>query len=138
LEKKGKHNTAYRSRWFVLKDDRLFYFKRHTDASAISYIPITDAVIRESPGNQSSSSNAGAGSGGGSAGGGGGGGGGAGGGGGRGRSSSNAEEGGWCFEVGTKDRVFYLRARTSSDMMMWIRCVPQFFRPRPAFAFLCR
>eukprot|EP00808_Paulinella_micropora_P032030 g49832.t1 len=49
LEKRGKRNTAWRERWFVLQDRKLYYH-RARDGPQISFIPIHEAVIRLFPG----------------------------------------------------------------------------------------
>jgi hypothetical protein len=40
MEKRGATNTAWRDRWFVLQDQKLFYFKTHQHTKAITYIPL--------------------------------------------------------------------------------------------------
>eukprot|EP01103_Thecamoeba_quadrilineata_P003861 TRINITY_DN13599_c0_g1_i1.p1 TRINITY_DN13599_c0_g1~~TRINITY_DN13599_c0_g1_i1.p1 ORF type:complete len:507 (-),score=90.12 TRINITY_DN13599_c0_g1_i1:67-1587(-) len=40
LIKKGRIRKSLKSRWFVLQDDLLFYFKSRTDSKPISFIPL--------------------------------------------------------------------------------------------------
>eukprot|EP01006_Ploeotia_vitrea_P035958 TRINITY_DN65950_c6_g5_i1.p1 TRINITY_DN65950_c6_g5~~TRINITY_DN65950_c6_g5_i1.p1 ORF type:complete len:963 (-),score=541.66 TRINITY_DN65950_c6_g5_i1:44-2932(-) len=46
LDKRGKHNTAWRQRWFVLMGNQLNYFKSKEHAKSIDHISIEDAAIR--------------------------------------------------------------------------------------------
>lgn len=46
LQKRGKHNTSWRLRWFVLKSGKLFYYKSHKHPRPTDSISIPDAVIR--------------------------------------------------------------------------------------------
>jgi len=46
LLKRGEVNKSWRVRWFVLQDDRLFYFKSPEQEKAIAFIPLDNAVVR--------------------------------------------------------------------------------------------
>jgi hypothetical protein len=48
LKKLGQYRQAYKDRWFVLQADKLWYFKTQEQARAITYIPLRDAVIKDS------------------------------------------------------------------------------------------
>jgi hypothetical protein len=37
LDKRGKRNTGWKKRWFVLQADQLYYFKSHEHASQLGY-----------------------------------------------------------------------------------------------------
>jgi len=47
LEKRGKRNTAWKERWFVLQDSKLYYYKTEKQAKSINFIPLHDSQIRE-------------------------------------------------------------------------------------------
>jgi len=46
LLKRGEVNKSWRVRWFVLQDDKLFYFKSPDQEKAIAFIPLDNAVVR--------------------------------------------------------------------------------------------
>lgn len=48
LLKKGQVNTAWKVRWCVLKDDKLYYHKNPEQSKPIGYIPLDQAVVRSS------------------------------------------------------------------------------------------
>jgi hypothetical protein len=46
LQKKGRINTAWQTRWFILSEDKIFYFKNSDHCKPLGYIPLKQAVIR--------------------------------------------------------------------------------------------
>lgn len=49
LLKMGQVNKSWKERFFILEDDKLFYYKNHDAVKAIAYIPLNDAYVRVSP-----------------------------------------------------------------------------------------
>jgi hypothetical protein len=47
LLKKGEINKSWRLRWFVLQDDKLFYFKTSEQSKPIGFIPLDQTVVRK-------------------------------------------------------------------------------------------
>eukprot|EP00164_Ancoracysta_twista_P005891 GFYU01008105.1.p1 GENE.GFYU01008105.1~~GFYU01008105.1.p1 ORF type:complete len:130 (-),score=30.00 GFYU01008105.1:357-746(-) len=48
LWKKGDMSKRWRERWFVLQDDKLWYYQSQTHAKAVGHIPLALCVVRES------------------------------------------------------------------------------------------
>ena len=46
LSKRGEINKNWKVRWFILKDGKLFYFKRKQDQKPIGSIPLDQSAIR--------------------------------------------------------------------------------------------
>ncbi|KAG2378402.1 hypothetical protein C9374_008545 [Naegleria lovaniensis] len=49
LCKMGEVNKSWKERFFILEDDKLFYYKNNEATKAIAYIPLNDAYVRVSP-----------------------------------------------------------------------------------------
>jgi hypothetical protein len=118
LSKRGKTNTAWKLRWFILVAEKLYYFKQHTHNlnQAIAAIPINEATVQQMPThpnqqiaddtnsnhNSSNSNNS---------------------------SSSNSSNlnnivsqssSRYIFAINTVSRTFYLRALDYEDMHAWL------------------
>ncbi|KAL9644936.1 hypothetical protein ABK040_004430 [Willaertia magna] len=48
LQKMGEINKSWKERYFILEDDKLFYYKNLETNKAIAYIPLSDAYVRVS------------------------------------------------------------------------------------------
>jgi hypothetical protein len=46
LEKRGQLNTAWKKRWCVIRDDKLYYYKAKENAKHAGIIPLQQAVVR--------------------------------------------------------------------------------------------
>ncbi|EFC50023.1 predicted protein [Naegleria gruberi] len=49
LFKMGEVNKSWKERFFILEEDKLFYYKNSESSKAIAYIPLNDAYVRVSP-----------------------------------------------------------------------------------------
>jgi len=49
LYKRGEVNKSWKARWFVLQDDKLYYFKHPNQGKPINAIPLDQVVIRLCP-----------------------------------------------------------------------------------------
>jgi len=49
LYKRGQRHKAWKERWFVLRGDKLYYYKSHDSPNCINFISLTDAVVRVAP-----------------------------------------------------------------------------------------
>eukprot|EP01095_Lingulamoeba_sp_RSL-Kostka_P011926 TRINITY_DN464_c0_g2_i3.p1 TRINITY_DN464_c0_g2~~TRINITY_DN464_c0_g2_i3.p1 ORF type:complete len:497 (-),score=192.33 TRINITY_DN464_c0_g2_i3:35-1525(-) len=48
LKKQGAMRKNWKTRWFILQDDNLFYFKKKSDATPIDCIPLTSCTVNQS------------------------------------------------------------------------------------------
>eukprot|EP00009_Paramoeba_aestuarina_P008266 CAMPEP_0201525550 /NCGR_PEP_ID=MMETSP0161_2-20130828/28632_1 /ASSEMBLY_ACC=CAM_ASM_000251 /TAXON_ID=180227 /ORGANISM="Neoparamoeba aestuarina, Strain SoJaBio B1-5/56/2" /LENGTH=517 /DNA_ID=CAMNT_0047925519 /DNA_START=90 /DNA_END=1643 /DNA_ORIENTATION=- len=48
LKKEGHFVKNWKSRWFILQKDMLFYFKSRLDSKPVGHIPLKDSVVRRS------------------------------------------------------------------------------------------
>jgi len=49
LSKMGEVNRSWKERFFILEEDKLFYYKNSESTKAIAYIPLNEAYVRVSP-----------------------------------------------------------------------------------------
>lgn len=52
MRKKGHIRKNWKTRWFVLQADMLFYFKSKNEPKPIDYIPLTGCTVRKAPNTQ--------------------------------------------------------------------------------------
>lgn len=95
LKKLGQYRQAYKDRWFVLQGDKLWYFKTQDQARAITFIPLRDAVIRDSNDRRRSAFGAAL-------------------------PNFNASSKVLTFEIITRERVFELVAPSAQDKKEWL------------------
>jgi PH domain/Regulator of G protein signaling domain len=49
LDKRGKHNTAFKNRWFIIDDQQLYYFKSRSHTKSMGSVDLREAHARPSP-----------------------------------------------------------------------------------------
>lgn len=96
LEKRGKRNPDWRSRWFVLHGTRLYYHKSHEHPQPVDFIPIEFAHIRPAASPSATAGNS------------------------SGKEGKLAGMGSgdeFLLEIDTVSRLYQLRAKSAQDMV---------------------